>query len=42
MYVGFWKSDRKEGEGIFVFNNGNYFIGNFKEDMPEGEGTQHH
>jgi hypothetical protein len=29
MYVGDWRFDKMEGEGIFFFAYGGYMIGNF-------------
>ena len=37
-YVGEYKNGKREGKGIFYYNNGNRYEGDFKNDKKEGKG----
>jgi hypothetical protein len=38
-YEGRFKEDEKDGEGMWVFGNGECFRGWFKDDLPHGKGV---
>jgi len=33
-----WFDDRRHGKGMFVLENAEYYIGQFLNDLPHGEG----
>ena len=35
-----WQADVRAGRGIFMFHNGEYYLGDFKNDMPNGIGKK--
>ena len=39
IYEGEIKDNKREGQGIMYFNNGNRYEGGFINNMPEGKGT---
>ena len=41
-YVGNWTSNRMNGQGKYYFRNGDVFLGNFINDIAQGEGTYFH
>jgi hypothetical protein len=41
MYEGYFVDDLRHGSGKFTFKNGNYFIGNYKNDKRDGPGKEY-
>eukprot|EP01041_Mallomonas_annulata_P019431 gene19431-38773_t len=41
-YVGQWSSGQKHGAGRFIFNNGDFYDGEFQHDKAEGVGVYYH
>lgn len=39
VYEGYWKNSKKNGLGILVYTNGNYYFGEFQDDNFQGYGT---
>ena len=39
MYVGDYRNSKRNGEGKFVYTNGNIYIGSWKNDMRHGHGV---
>lgn len=39
MYDGEWKNGRRNGLGIFYYENGECYDGEFKNDLPDGKGN---
>ena len=37
-YDGFWKNNKKDGQGKYTFKNGDLYMGEFKVDMFNGQG----
>ena len=38
-YVGEWKNSKKQGQGVFTWENGSKYIGEFNNDKRSGQGT---
>lgn len=38
QYMGQWKQNMMEGKGTFLWNNGQKFVGYYKEDKKHGPG----
>jgi hypothetical protein len=41
-YVGTWKNGKMDGAGRYYFANGDYYDGEFKQDIAEGYGVYFH
>ena len=41
MYEGNYFNDKYEGEGKYFWENGKYYIGQFKDGLKNGKGTLH-
>ena len=39
LYEGDWVNDKAEGNGKYILNNGDYYIGQFKKGLSNGKGT---
>ena len=39
MYKGDFINHKKDGIGFFIQKNGDYYIGQFKDDLRNGKGT---
>ena len=37
-YEGFWSANKKNGIGFHRYRNGNYYVGEFTDDLAEGFG----
>jgi len=38
MYEGNWLADKRHGEGLEIYKNGNEYRGSFKANKPHGKG----
>ena len=41
-YEGDWINDKKEGNGKYIWEDGNYYIGQFKNGLRNGKGTEYY
>ena len=41
IYEGDFVNDKYEGYGKLIYENGSYYIGSFKNGIPNGEGRLH-
>jgi hypothetical protein len=39
-YEGYWKLNKKHGEGLYKYKYGGYYYGNFVDDLPSGQGCK--
>ena len=39
MYEGDWINDKAEGNGKYIFEDGEYYIGHWKNGLRDGKGT---
>ena len=37
LYEGYWRNDKRHGKGLFIFDDGNYTLGDFRDGKPYGE-----
>ena len=42
MYEGDYINDKKEGNGKYIWENGEYYIGQFKNGLSHGKGTMYY
>ena len=39
-YEGYWRSDKRHGQGLYMYKFGGRYLGNFENDLPSGEGCK--
>ena len=37
IYEGYWKNDKFNGKGLYIFDSGNYCLGDFTDGTRHGE-----
>ena len=42
MYKGDWINDKREGNGKYYWENGEYYIGQFKNGLRHGKGIEYY
>ena len=42
MYEGDYINDKREGNGKYIWENGNYYIGQWKNSLRNGKGTMYY
>ena len=42
MYDGDWINNKREGNGKYIFENGEYYIGQYKNGLRNGKGTMYY
>ena len=40
-YEGNYLNDKKDGKGKYIFEDGNYYIGHWKNDLKNGTGSEY-
>ncbi len=40
LYEGYWKNNKKHFRGRAIFDTGYFYIGEFKDDLQDGEGVE--
>ena len=42
MYEGVFINDKREGNGKYIYENGEYYIGECKNNLKHGKGTEYY
>ena len=41
QHIGYYKENKKHGNGVFLWTDGTKYVGNFEDDLINGFGTNH-